>query len=206
MWNILESCLNDEFIHVLVTLESLVYQTASFHDSPSCSSFHVHVRIICLLCCAVILAKYGMDGKRDTRPLENNYLKDHDTKEGDIFDDPRLDKLWNKVWMCTENEGRKILKNFFIFFILVPGCSWWMRSGAPNVLPKKLFRSWLQGSHSALPVICQGSNYTLVPKSYFLLFSKAYALATLFWTLTGSMQQVREGNRKFYSGSFQNYV
>lgn len=45
----------------------------------------------------MILAKYGMDGKRDTRPLESNYLKDHDTKEGDIFDDPRLEKLWNKV-------------------------------------------------------------------------------------------------------------
>ncbi|TDH16458.1 hypothetical protein EPR50_G00019550 [Perca flavescens] len=45
----------------------------------------------------VILAKYGMDGKRDTRSLESNSLKDHDTKEGDIFDDPRLDKLWNKA-------------------------------------------------------------------------------------------------------------
>ncbi|KAM3865133.1 alpha-2-macroglobulin receptor-associated protein [Diretmus argenteus] len=45
----------------------------------------------------VILAKYGMDGKRDTRPLESNYLKDHDTKEGDTFDDPRLDKLWSKA-------------------------------------------------------------------------------------------------------------
>lgn len=49
--------------------------------------------------CAVILAKYGMDGKRDTRSVENNSLKDHDAKEGDTFDDPRLDKLWNKV--CT---------------------------------------------------------------------------------------------------------
>ncbi|XP_056136229.1 alpha-2-macroglobulin receptor-associated protein isoform X2 [Lampris incognitus] len=50
----------------------------------------------------VILAKYGMDGKRDTRPLESNFLKDHDTKEGDIFDDPRLDKLWNKA----KNSGK----------------------------------------------------------------------------------------------------
>lgn len=52
---------------------------------------------------AVILAKYGMDGKRDTRSLESNSLKDHDVKEGDVFDDPRLDKLWNKV--CEEDEN-----------------------------------------------------------------------------------------------------
>ncbi|XP_057700442.1 alpha-2-macroglobulin receptor-associated protein [Corythoichthys intestinalis] len=45
----------------------------------------------------VILAKYGMDGKRDTRPLESNSLKDHDVKDGDIFEDPKLDKLWNKA-------------------------------------------------------------------------------------------------------------
>ncbi|XP_061536421.1 alpha-2-macroglobulin receptor-associated protein isoform X3 [Phycodurus eques] len=43
----------------------------------------------------VILAKYGMDGKRDTRPLESNSLKDHDIKDGDVFEDPKLDKLWN---------------------------------------------------------------------------------------------------------------
>lgn len=51
--------------------------------------------------CAVILAKYGMDGKRDTRSVESNSLKDYDVKEGDTFDDPRLDKLWNKVCTCT---------------------------------------------------------------------------------------------------------
>lgn len=47
----------------------------------------------------VILAKYGMDGKKDTRPLETNNLKDHDVaaRDGDSFDDPRLDKLWNKA-------------------------------------------------------------------------------------------------------------
>uniref|UniRef100_A0A673B0Z0 Low density lipoprotein receptor-related protein associated protein 1 n=1 Tax=Sphaeramia orbicularis TaxID=375764 RepID=A0A673B0Z0_9TELE len=50
----------------------------------------------------VILAKYGMDGKRDTRPLESNYLKDHDTKEEDMFADPRLNKLWNKA----ESSGK----------------------------------------------------------------------------------------------------
>lgn len=47
--------------------------------------------------CSVILAKYGMDGKKDTRTLGSNRLKDHDVKDGDTFDDPRLDKLWNKV-------------------------------------------------------------------------------------------------------------
>lgn len=49
------------------------------------------------LCHAVILAKYGMDGKRDMRPMESNSLKDHEAKDGDMFDDPKLDKLWNKV-------------------------------------------------------------------------------------------------------------
>lgn len=57
----------------------------------------------CVFPRAVILAKYGMDGKRDTRSLESNSLKDHDVKEGDVFDDPRLDKLWNKV--CEEDEN-----------------------------------------------------------------------------------------------------
>uniref|UniRef100_A0A8C1AV49 Low density lipoprotein receptor-related protein associated protein 1 n=2 Tax=Cyprinus carpio carpio TaxID=630221 RepID=A0A8C1AV49_CYPCA len=45
----------------------------------------------------IILAKYGMDGKKDTRALDSNRLKDHDVKDGDTFDDPRLDKLWNKA-------------------------------------------------------------------------------------------------------------
>ena len=68
-----------------------------------------------MFCFAVILAKYGMDGKRDTRPLESNSLKDHDTKEGDMFDDPRLDKLWNKVRVFVQEGRRKTLK-----FVLVP--------------------------------------------------------------------------------------
>ncbi|XP_068178702.1 alpha-2-macroglobulin receptor-associated protein [Antennarius striatus] len=57
----------------------------------------------------VILAKYGMDGKRDTRPLESNYLKDHDTKEGDMFDDPRLDKLWNKAKSSGKFSSEELL-------------------------------------------------------------------------------------------------
>uniref|UniRef100_A0A674P0M6 Low density lipoprotein receptor-related protein associated protein 1 n=2 Tax=Takifugu rubripes TaxID=31033 RepID=A0A674P0M6_TAKRU len=63
----------------------------------------------------VILAKYGMDGKRDTRSVENNSLKDHDAKEGDIFDDPRLDKLWNKAKSSGKfsNEELSSLKKEF---------------------------------------------------------------------------------------------
>lgn len=53
---------------------------------------------------AVILAKYGMDGKKDTRTLDSNRLKDHDVNEGDTFDDPRLDKLWNKVTDVTKHQ------------------------------------------------------------------------------------------------------
>lgn len=57
----------------------------------------------------VILAKYGMDGKRDTRTLESNSLKDHDTKEGDGFDDPRLDKLWNKAQSSGKFSNDELL-------------------------------------------------------------------------------------------------
>lgn len=57
----------------------------------------------------VILAKYGMDGKRDTRTMESNSLKDHDTKEGDGFDDPRLDKLWNKAQSSGKFSNDELL-------------------------------------------------------------------------------------------------
>ncbi|KAG7485418.1 alpha-2-macroglobulin receptor-associated protein [Solea senegalensis] len=57
----------------------------------------------------VILAKYGMDGKRDTRPMESNSLKDHETKEGDVFDDPRLDKLWNKAQGSGKFSSEELL-------------------------------------------------------------------------------------------------
>lgn len=45
----------------------------------------------------VILTKYGLDGKKDTRNLESNFLKDHDNRDSDMFEDPRLDKLWSKA-------------------------------------------------------------------------------------------------------------
>ncbi|XP_037109133.1 alpha-2-macroglobulin receptor-associated protein [Syngnathus acus] len=63
----------------------------------------------------VILAKYGMDGKRDTRPLESNSLKDHDVRDGDIFEDPKLDKLWNKAKSSgkfTEDELLNLKREF----------------------------------------------------------------------------------------------
>ncbi|XP_063075697.1 alpha-2-macroglobulin receptor-associated protein isoform X2 [Engraulis encrasicolus] len=62
----------------------------------------------------VILAKYGMDGKKDTRTMDNN-LKDHDVREGDIFDDPRLDKLWNKAKSSgkfSEDELQSLHREF----------------------------------------------------------------------------------------------
>ncbi|KAM9399115.1 alpha-2-macroglobulin receptor-associated protein isoform 1-T11 [Salvelinus alpinus] len=63
----------------------------------------------------VILAKYGMDGKKDTRPLESNNLKDHDFRQGDMFDDPRLDKLWNKAKSSgkfSEEEMQSLMREF----------------------------------------------------------------------------------------------
>lgn len=63
----------------------------------------------------IILAKYGMDGKKDTRTLDSNRLKDHDFKEGDTFDDPRLDKLWNKAKTSgkfSEEELQSLQREF----------------------------------------------------------------------------------------------
>ncbi|XP_073503746.1 alpha-2-macroglobulin receptor-associated protein [Phyllobates terribilis] len=43
----------------------------------------------------VILAKFGLDGKKQTQTEENNYIKDG--TENDVLNDPRLEKLWNKA-------------------------------------------------------------------------------------------------------------
>lgn len=43
----------------------------------------------------VILAKYGLDGKKKTEAEDSNYIKDG--TGNDILHDPRLDKLWNKA-------------------------------------------------------------------------------------------------------------
>ncbi|KAA0722139.1 Alpha-2-macroglobulin receptor-associated protein [Triplophysa tibetana] len=64
---------------------------------------------------SIILAKYGMDGKKDTRTLDSNRLKDHDVIEGDTFDDPRLDKLWNKAKTSgkfSDEELQSLLREF----------------------------------------------------------------------------------------------
>lgn len=63
----------------------------------------------------IILAKYGMDGKKDNRALDSNTLKDHDVREGDMFDDPRLDKLWNKAKSSgkfSEEELQSLSREF----------------------------------------------------------------------------------------------
>ncbi|MCI4376133.1 hypothetical protein PGIGA_G00184770 [Pangasianodon gigas] len=63
----------------------------------------------------IILAKYGMDGKKDNRALDSNNLKDHDAKLGEMFDDPRLDKLWNKAKTSgkfSEEELLSLRKEF----------------------------------------------------------------------------------------------
>ncbi|XP_030047004.1 alpha-2-macroglobulin receptor-associated protein [Microcaecilia unicolor] len=43
---------------------------------------------------SVILAKYGLDGKKDTQVV-SNYI--NDGTENDVLDDPRLNKLWNRA-------------------------------------------------------------------------------------------------------------
>ncbi|XP_051820953.1 alpha-2-macroglobulin receptor-associated protein [Antechinus flavipes] len=43
----------------------------------------------------VILAKYGLDGKKDAQLINTNYI--NDGTENDVLDDPRLEKLWNKA-------------------------------------------------------------------------------------------------------------
>nr|XP_028604511.1 alpha-2-macroglobulin receptor-associated protein [Podarcis muralis] len=61
----------------------------------------------------VILAKYGMDGKKDAQLGDTNYLKD--SLENDVLDDPRLEKLWNKAKTSgkfTEEELDKLWREF----------------------------------------------------------------------------------------------
>ncbi|KAM4809864.1 alpha-2-macroglobulin receptor-associated protein [Rhinophrynus dorsalis] len=43
----------------------------------------------------VILAKYGLDGKKKIQTEDSNYIKDG--TENDVLNDPRLEKLWNKA-------------------------------------------------------------------------------------------------------------
>uniref|UniRef100_A0A8D0GAW7 LDL receptor related protein associated protein 1 n=1 Tax=Sphenodon punctatus TaxID=8508 RepID=A0A8D0GAW7_SPHPU len=43
----------------------------------------------------VIIAKYRMDGKKDSQLTDTNYIKDG--SESDVLEDPRLEKLWSKA-------------------------------------------------------------------------------------------------------------
>ncbi|XP_029447742.1 alpha-2-macroglobulin receptor-associated protein isoform X2 [Rhinatrema bivittatum] len=60
----------------------------------------------------VILAKYGLDGKKNTQ-MVNNYI--NDGTENDVLDDPRLDKLWNKAKASgkfSDDELDKLWREF----------------------------------------------------------------------------------------------
>ncbi|XP_067320823.1 alpha-2-macroglobulin receptor-associated protein isoform X1 [Anolis sagrei] len=62
----------------------------------------------------VILAKYGMNGKRDAPPGATNFIKDG-LEEEDLLDDPRLAKLWNKAKASgkfSEEELEKLWREF----------------------------------------------------------------------------------------------
>nr|XP_008119908.1 PREDICTED: alpha-2-macroglobulin receptor-associated protein [Anolis carolinensis] len=62
----------------------------------------------------VILAKYGMNGKRDAPPGATNFIKDG-LEEEDLLDDPRLAKLWNKAKTSgkfSEEELEKLWREF----------------------------------------------------------------------------------------------
>lgn len=50
---------------------------------------------------AVIMTKYGMNGKKDSHLTDTNYIKDG--TESDTLDDPRLEKLWSKVGKISRN-------------------------------------------------------------------------------------------------------
>lgn len=61
----------------------------------------------------VILAKYGLDGKKEAQVGDGNYIKGG--TENDVLDDPRLDKLWNKAKTSgkfSEEELEKLWREF----------------------------------------------------------------------------------------------
>ncbi|XP_064420229.1 alpha-2-macroglobulin receptor-associated protein [Latimeria chalumnae] len=63
----------------------------------------------------LILGKYALDGKKDSKPIDSNYLKDHDGTENDVFNDPKLDKLWNKAKTSgkfSDEELQKLHREF----------------------------------------------------------------------------------------------
>lgn len=63
----------------------------------------------------VILTKYKLDGRMKTMPSESNYLRDLGDSENDVFDDPKLEKLWNKATTSgkfNDEEVRKLRREF----------------------------------------------------------------------------------------------
>ena len=55
----------------------------------------------------VILAKYGLDGRKDAQAVNSNYLSD--TAEDDSLGDPKLEKLWHKVPLGAPREPQSVL-------------------------------------------------------------------------------------------------
>ncbi|XP_053560156.1 alpha-2-macroglobulin receptor-associated protein [Bombina bombina] len=61
----------------------------------------------------VIMATYGLDGKKKSEPEESNYIKEG--TENDVLNDPRLEKLWNKAKSSgkfSEEELEKLWREF----------------------------------------------------------------------------------------------
>ncbi|KAJ1160169.1 hypothetical protein NDU88_000671 [Pleurodeles waltl] len=61
----------------------------------------------------VSLAKYGLDGKKETQVGDGSYIKGE--TENDVLDDPRLDNLWNKAKTSgkfSEEELEKLWREF----------------------------------------------------------------------------------------------
>lgn len=70
---------------------------------------------------AVIMTKYGMNGKKDSQLVDTNYIKDG--TESDTLDDPRLEKLWSKVSKVSRNWSRRS-----VFLHWTISCIFWERS------------------------------------------------------------------------------
>ncbi|XP_047574700.1 alpha-2-macroglobulin receptor-associated protein [Lutra lutra] len=57
---------------------------------------------------SVILAKYGLDGRKDARAVSSNSLSD--SAEEDSLEDPRLEKLWHKAKTSGKFSSEELAK------------------------------------------------------------------------------------------------
>ncbi|XP_053073642.1 alpha-2-macroglobulin receptor-associated protein isoform X1 [Acinonyx jubatus] len=57
---------------------------------------------------SVILAKYGLDGRKDAQAVNSNYLSD--TAEDDSLGDPKLEKLWHKAKSSGKFSSEELAK------------------------------------------------------------------------------------------------